>query len=212
MKKIAAICILAAAQAYAGTAWVSVSERKINWYQHPQIVQVEGRTISLAPTLTPSSLAYLAAAGWTAVEYDCHPADAVLDYDATPPVRAMTQAELDARESQRQADQAAAEAAATLPATFTHGIAVTNSAGHWVKFVPDGTNVVAETIAIQISNSPLDPETAVQLEANARAAHEAKKAANRAKIGEAKAKAAAANSVPALRAAVAKIIEALENE
>lgn len=212
MKKIAAICILAAAQAYAGTAWVNVAERKVNWYRHPQIVQVEGRTISLAPTLTPSSLAYLAAAGWTAVEYDCHPTDAVLDYDAVPPIRCMTPAELEAREAQRQADQAAAEAAATLPATFTHGIAVTNSAGHWVKFVPDGTNAVSETLAIQISHSPPDPQTAAQMEADAIEAHEAKKAANRAKIGEAKAKAAAANSVPALRAAVAKIIEALENE
>lgn len=176
MKKIAAICIIAAAQAYAGTAWVSVAERKVNWYQHPQIVQVEGRTVSLAPTLTPSSLAYLAAAGWTAIEYDCHPADAVLDYDAVPPIRCMTPAELDARESQRQADQAAAEAAATLPATFPTGIAVTNSAGHWVEFIPDGTNVVCETLAIQISHSPLTPEQRNQMRQDAVATREAKRA------------------------------------
>ena len=74
---------------------------------------------------------------------------------------AMTEAEIVARdEAEAQAAQeAAAEQAAqaSLPATFETGIAVTNSAGHWVQFVPDGTNVVAETLAIQVSQSPLTP-------------------------------------------------------
>ena len=109
-KTLAILAVLLAAQAYAGTAWVNVAERKVNWYQHPQIVQVEGRTVSLAPTLTPSSLAYLAAAGWTAIEYDCHPTDAVLDYDAVPPIRCMTPAELEAREAARLEAEAQAEA------------------------------------------------------------------------------------------------------
>lgn len=80
------------------------------------------------------------------------------------------------------ADQAAAEQAAldaTLPATFATGIAVTNEAGHWVEFVPDGTNVVAQTLAIQVSQSPLTPEQREAMKAAALAEREARKAAAR---------------------------------
>lgn len=75
------------------------------------------------------------------------------------------------------ADQAAAEQAAldaTLPATFATGIAVTNEAGHWVEFVPDGTNVVAQTLAIQVSQSPLTPEQREAMKAAALADRAAK--------------------------------------
>ena len=59
------------------------------------------------------------------------------------------------------AAQAAAEAAAqaaeieALPRTFDTGIAVKDDAGHYVELVPEGQDVVA----VQISNSPLDPAT-----------------------------------------------------
>ena len=168
------ICILAlltaAAESFAATAWVNASARQIWWHSKPEIIVVEGRKVSL-----PTDAA-LADSGWTAIEYDCHPTDAVLDYDAVPPIRCMTPAELEAREAQRQADQAAAEAAATLPATFPTGIAVTNEAGHWVEFIPDGTNVVCETLAIQISHSPLTPEQRNQMRQDAVATREAKRA------------------------------------
>lgn len=175
MKKIAAICILAAAQAYAGTAWVNVAARKVNWYQHPQIVQVEDRTVSLAPVLTPSALAYLAAAGWTAIEYDCHPTDAVLDYDAVPPIRCMTPAELEAREAARAAAQAEAEAAATLPIQSATGFAVLDNDGHWVELEPTGDSL--PVIGVRVSNSPLTPEERAAMKAERKAAHDALKAA-----------------------------------
>ena len=72
---------------------------------------------------------------------------------------------------------AEAEAQAKLPQTFPTGIAVTNAAGHWVEFVPDGTNVVAQTLAIQVSQSPLTPEQREAMKAAALAEREAKKAA-----------------------------------
>jgi len=71
---------------------------------------------------------------------------------------------------------AEAEAQAKLPQTFPTGIAVTNSAGHWVEFVPDGTNVVAQTLAIQVSQSPLTPEQREAMKAAALAERSAKRA------------------------------------
>lgn len=53
-------------------------------------------------------------------------------------------------------DESANEQAA-LPQTFETGIAVPNG-DHWYQLVPDGTNVVAQTIAVQVSQSPLTPE------------------------------------------------------
>ena len=96
------------------------------------------------------------------------------------------------------AAQAAAEAAATLPAQFPTGIATTNAAGHWVEFVPDGTNVVAQTLAIQVSQSPLTQE---QREAM-KAAALADRAAKRAKAKAAKAK---GGGVPALAERIAAL-------
>jgi len=93
---------------------------------------------------------------------------------------------------------AEAEAQATLPATFPTGIAVTNSAGHWVEFVPDGTNVVAQTLAIQVSHSPMTPEQREAMKAAALAEREAKRA-------KAKAAKAKGNGVPALAERVAAL-------
>ena len=71
---------------------------------------------------------------------------------------------------------AEAEAQAKLPQTFPTGIAVTNSAGHWVEFVPDGTNVVAQTLAIHVSHSPLTPQQREAMKAAALADRAAKRA------------------------------------
>jgi len=89
--------------------------------------------------------------------------------------REMTAGEIADMEAANAAAASNATAQASLPATFDTGVAVMNEAGHWVEFVPDGTNVVAETLAIQISNSPLDPETRKQLKADAIAARETKR-------------------------------------
>ena len=94
--------------------------------------------------------------------------------------------------------QAEAEAQAKLPQTFPTGIAVTNAAGHWVEFVPDGTNVVAQTLAIQVSQSPLTPEQREAMKAAALAEREAKRA-------KAKAAKAKGNGVPALAERVAAL-------
>lgn len=93
---------------------------------------------------------------------------------------------------------AEAEAQAKLPQTFPTGIAVTNAAGHWVEFVPDGTNVVAQTLAIQVSQSPLTPEQREAMKAAALAEREAKRA-------EAKAAKAKGKGVPALAERVAAL-------
>jgi len=93
---------------------------------------------------------------------------------------------------------AEAEAQAKLPQTFPTGIAVTNAAGHWVEFVPDGTNVVAQTLAIQVSQSPLTPEQREAMKAAALAEREAKRA-------KAKAAKAKGNGVPALAERVAAL-------
>lgn len=102
---------------------------------------------------------------------------------------AMTEAEIAARDfAEAQAAQEAAEQAAlmaTLPATFETGIAVTNSAGHWVQFVPDGTNVFAETLAIQVSQSPLTPAQHDAMLAAALAARKAARAAAKAAVEDA---------------------------
>ena len=176
-KTLAILAVLLAVQAYAETAWVNVGLRKINKFEHPQTVTVEGRTVSLPPTLTDSTLAYLAAAGWVAYEYDCAAADTILDYDAVPPFRCLTAQELADREAARAAEQAAAEAAASLPLQSATGFAVQDSDGHWVELEPTGDGL--PVIGIQISNSPLTPEERAAMKAERKAAHDAlKKAAS----------------------------------
>ena len=83
---------------------------------------------------------------------------------------------------QAAADAAAAEAAllATLPATFATGVAVQDDNGNWQEFVPVG----ADVLAIQISNSPLDPATRDALKAAAVAELQAEETARQAAIDE----------------------------
>lgn len=175
-KTLAILAVLLAASAYAETAWVNVVLRKINKFQHPQTVLVEGKTVSLPATLTDSALAYLAAAGWVAYEYDCAAADTVLDYDAVPPFRCMTAQELADREAARAAELAAAEAAATLPLQSATGFAVQDSDGHWIELEPTGDGL--PVIGVQVSNSPLTPEERAAMKAERKAAHDALKAAS----------------------------------
>jgi len=211
-KTIAILAVLLAAQAQAETAWVNVGLRKVNKFQHPQVVIVEGRTVSLPAVLTDSALAYLAAAGWVAYEYDCAAADTILDYDAVPPFRCMTAQELADRESARAAEQAAAEAQAALPTVFETGIAVLDADGHHMEFVPvaDGE----PPLAIQISDSPLDKATrdakvAAKL-AEFAAAKAERKALKDRELDDLKAAIASAKNHKELGAAVVKWIEATE--
>ena len=117
------------------------------------------------------------------------------------PFNLAQQADWDAARAAAQ-EQAEAEAAAqaTLPMMNASGFAATNAAGHWVKFIADGTNAIAETLAIQISHSPPDPVTAAQMEADAIAAHAAKKAAAKTAKGKGKGLPALAERVAALEA------------
>ena len=170
-KTLAILAVLLAVQAYAETAWVNVGLRKVNKFQHPQVVIVEGRTVSLPPTLTDSTLAYLAAAGWVAYDYDCAAADTILDYDAVPPFRCMTAQELADREAARAAEQAAA----SLPLQSATGFAVQDSDGHWIELEPTGDGL--PIIGVQISNSPLTPEERAAMKAERKAARDALKAA-----------------------------------
>lgn len=112
--------------------------------------------------------------------------------------RDATEQEKDDKASADAAAQAQAALSASLPQTFATGIAVTNAAGHWVQFIPDGTNVVAETLALQVSQSPLTPAQHDAMLAAALAA----RAAKRAKAKAAKAK---GNGVPALAERIAAI-------
>ena len=126
--------------------------------------------------------------------------------------RHETKQEQDKREqAAAAAAQAEAEAQATMPQMSVTGYAAPNEAGHWVKFVPVGTNAVTEMLGIQISHSPPDPETAALLEADGLAAYSARKAAKKAKRDSARGKAGKANSVPALREAFAELLDSLED-
>lgn len=87
--------------------------------------------------------------------------------------RLATAQEIADKEAADAAAQAEAEAQAALPQTFETGIAVPNG-DHWYQLVPDGTNVVAQTIAVQVSQSPLTPEQHDAMLAAALAARKAK--------------------------------------
>ena len=167
-----AFVLFAACAALAETAWVRRDPPHVEWFGRPSHVDVPG----VGRVWNPPAETLLAN-GWESFGYGGVPGDAVLDYSAQAAVRDMTQAEIDARATRQAAEQAAAEAAATLPAQFPTGIATTNAAGHWVEFVPDGTNVIAQTLAIQVSQSPLTQEPRAEMKAAALADREAKKAA-----------------------------------
>lgn len=174
MKKLAiAFAMLIAVSASAATCWMNANTQRILWDGRPGVVTIDGTTFQ-----DPND-ALLAAAGWVEVEY----ADGtefnnrVWGWEPAPWCRAMTPAEMAARDEADAAAASNAAAQAALPATFATGIAVTNSASHWVEFIPDGTSVVAQTLAVQISQSPLTPEQRNAMRAAALASEQEARAA-----------------------------------
>lgn len=148
MKKLPAVLVLfAACFAQAETAWIRGDS--VSWVRPSTIVTDSGLVFH-----EPDD-ALLVAAGFTAVEVpDCAPANRVVTFDP-PGIRCKTADELSA-EAQAAADAAAPAAEIeALPRTFDTGIAVKDDDGHYVELVPQGQDVVA----VQISNSPLDPAT-----------------------------------------------------
>jgi hypothetical protein len=170
MKKIVpfALVVLFAAQAFAAVGWVRVDPPAVRWFAKPDYVDLDG-----IRHWTPTD-AKCVEAGWVACEYGGNPADAVLDYSATPPLRDMTQDELDARAAAQAAAQAEAEAEANLPQVFPTGIAVIDENGHHVELLPTGDGL--PVIGAQVSNSPLTKDQRDELKAAMKAAVAARKA------------------------------------
>ncbi len=133
---------------------------------------------------------------------------------------ARTQAEYDAAHrrptpGEIAAAQSNAAAQASMPTPMPNGVAVQDAASHWCEIVPVANST--DVIAVQISNSPLDPATRKAMKDAAMAAHYAAQGAKAvrrtndlAQARSAKANAAAANSVPALRAEVKRLSEIIE--
>lgn len=164
------VCVLATG-ALARTVWVLPSEERVRWWAPPDRAADETGQEWLEPT--PSKLVEC---GWIACEVgDAPPNDCVVDFDATPPVRALTPAELDERASQQAQAEAEAEAAASLPLQSATGFAVQDSDGHWVELMPTGDGL--PVIGVQVSNSPLTPKERAAMKAERKAAHDALKAA-----------------------------------
>ena len=206
MKRALSIVLLSlSVSASAEICWVNAPQRLHRWSRPAAVLSPWGEYRDL-----PSD-EFLARCSWLPYEVGCASVDAAVDYDAVPPVRCLTAQEIEDRAAAEAAAQAEAEAQATLPQMSATGYAAPNEAGHWVKFVPAGTNAVTEMLGIQISHSPPDPETAALLEAEGIAAHEAKKAAKKAKRDSARGKANKANSVPAMREAFAELLDSLED-
>jgi len=175
MKKIIpfAFIVLFATQAFAAVGWVRPNPPAVRWFGKPEYVDLDG-----IRHWSPTD-AECVEAGWVACEYGGNPADAVLDYSATPPLRDMTQDELDARAAAQAAAQAQADAEAAaqagLPAVFPNGIAVVDESGHHIELLPTGDGL--PVIVAQVSNSPLTKEQREAMKAERKAAAEARKAA-----------------------------------
>ena len=182
MKKLLSIiAFIAAGNALAATCWMDTNKRNVLWIGRPDKIEV-GNVIYVGP-----SDDLLAAAGWVQMSYeDCVPEDRVWGWEPEAWARKMTQEEMEARDAEQAAEQAEADAQASLPLMNGAGFASTNAAGHWVKFIPSGTNEVTDALAVQISHSPPDPVVAAQMEAaaiakynaNMNVAREAKKKGN----------------------------------
>lgn len=175
MKKLVALLVFAlAATAFAGdTAWYNTDTQTLQW-QRPARVTVNGT--DYGPNPHPD---LVVAAGWQSLALDCAWTDTVTDWEESPPVRCMTQAEIDARAAQQAQAEAEAEAAATLPLQSATGFAVQDSDGHWIELEPTGDGL--PVIGVQISNSPLTPEERATMKAERKAAHDALKAASQGK-------------------------------
>lgn len=171
MKKLVALLVFAlAATAFAGdTAWYNTDTQTLQW-QRPARVTVNGT--DYGPNPHPD---LVVAAGWQSLALDCAWTDTVTDWEESPPVRCMTAQELADREAARAAEQADAEAAASLPLQSATGFAVQDSDGHWVELEPTGDGL--PVIGVQVSNSPLTPEERAAMKAERKAAHDALKAA-----------------------------------
>lgn len=130
MKKILAFALFAlfTAQALAAVGWVRVDPPSVRWFGKPDFVDLDG-----VRHWSPTD-AQCVEAGWVACEYGGNPADAVLDYSATPPLRDMTQEEMDARAADQAEAQAERDRQAALPTVYTNGVEVP-----WVVFL-DATN------------------------------------------------------------------------
>jgi hypothetical protein len=204
---IAILALAIAIPAIAGdTAWFNADLQRLQW-QRPGKVTVGGT--DYGPNPHPD---LVVAAGWQSLALDCAWTDTVTDWEESPPVRCMTAQELADREAARAAEQADAEAAASLPTVFETGIAVLDADGHHMEFVPvaDGE----PPLAIQISDSPLDKATrdakvAAKL-AELAAAKAERKALKDRELDDLKAAIASAKNHKELGAAVVKWIEATE--
>lgn len=179
MKKLVALLVFAlAATAFAGdTAWYNTDTQTLQW-QRPARVTVNGT--DYGPNPHPD---LVVAAGWQSLALDCAWTDTVTDWEESPPVRCMTDQELDAREAARLEAEAQAEAAATLPIQSATGFAVLDNDGHWVELEPTGDGL--PVIGVQISNSPLTPEERAAMKAERKAARDAlKEAAQNKKLND----------------------------
>ena len=180
---IAILALAIAIPAIAGdTAWFNADLQRLQW-QRPGKVTVGGT--DYGPNPHPD---LVVAAGWQSLALDCAWTDTVTDWEESPPVRCMTAQELADREAARAAEQADAEAAASLPLQSAAGFAVQDSDGHWVELEPTGDGL--PVIGVQVSNSPLTPEERAAMKAKRKAAHDALKAAARDKKLNDKAKVA----------------------
>ena len=167
---IAILALAIAIPAIAGdTAWYNADLQRLQW-QRPGKVTVGGT--DYGPNPHPD---LVVAAGWQSLALDCAWTDTVTDWEESPPVRCMTAQELADREAARAAEQADAEAAASLPLQSATGFAVQDSDGHWVELEPTGDGL--PVIGVQVSNSPLTPEERAAMKAKRKAAHDALKAA-----------------------------------
>lgn len=169
-KPVFLFALLFAVSAQAATCWMNSATQRILWAGRPETAVVGGTTY-----FSPSD-ELLAQAGWSEHEYadGTEFRDLTYGWEPSPWIRAMDAGELAARDAAEAAAASNAAAQASLPQTFPTGIAVTNSAGNWVEFIPDGTGVVASTLAVQISQSPLDPATRKAMRDAAIADHKAK--------------------------------------
>lgn len=174
MKRTAAILfILATIAAQARPVWVYPPEERVRWYAPPdRAVDAYGQE-----WLDPSP-AKLSECGWVGCEVgDAAPRDCVVDFSAEPPVRPMTDQELDAREAARAEAEAQAEAQASLPAVFPNGIAVLDEASHHIEFSPTGDGL--PVLGWKVSDSPLEKAKRDAMKAERKAAHDALKAATK---------------------------------
>lgn len=172
MKRTAAILfILAAIAAQARPVWVYPPTETVRWWAPPDAVVDANGQRWLDPTASK-----LTECGWHLCEIgNAAVNDCVVDFNATPTVRPMTDQELDAREAARLETEAQAEAAATLPIQSATGFAVLDNDGHWVELEPTGDGL--PVIGVQISNSPLTPEERAAMKAERKAARDALKEA-----------------------------------